>query len=265
MAPPEFARYHEPFVGGGAVFFALQSAGRVPWARLSDSNAELVHCFGMVRDRLDDLMSSLEALAAAYLPLSPEGRGERYLEVRASAPDDPVERAARLIFLNRTCFNGLYRVNSHGQFNVPHGRYANPRILDRDGLAAASLALAGTELRTDDFAEACSHARRGDFVYLDPPYYPLTATARFTGYTAEEFGPAQHEQLRDVFEDLARRGVHAILSNSEHPAVRGLYEGRGYGVEVVAMSRAINSVGAKRAPVPELLIDNFARVAAGRK
>ncbi|MFN0146899.1 MAG: DNA adenine methylase [Dehalococcoidia bacterium] len=259
-APAAFGRYHEPFVGGGAAFFAMYDAGLVTSARLSDSNGELVDCFGMVRDRLDDLVCGLGALAGEYLPRDADGRREYYLERRAEAPDDAVARAARLIFLNRTCYNGLYRVNSRGQFNVPHGRYANPRVLDAPGLAAASEALQGAELSCDDFETACAHARAGDFVYLDPPYYPLSATARFTDYTIAAFGPAEHERLRDTFEDLTVRGVHALLSNSDHEAVRGLYDGRGYGLDVVQMSRAINSVGTKRQPVAELLIDNMVRV-----
>ena len=260
QAPPGFSRYHEPFAGGGAAFFALHDAGLVTSARLSDSNRELMDCFGIVRDRLGDLVCQLRALAEAYLPRDPDGRRDYYLERRAEVPGDVVARAARLIFLNRTCYNGLYRVNSRGQFNVPHGRYANPRILDGPGLAAASAALQRAELSGDDFATACAHARAGDFVYLDPPYYPLSATARFTDYTIAAFGPAQHERLRDTFEELTRRGVHALLSNSDHEAVRGLYEGSGYGIEVVRMSRAINSVGSKRQPVAELLIDNRERV-----
>ena len=259
-APSGFGRYHEPFAGGGAAFFALHDGGLVASARLSDSNRELMDCFGMVRDRLDDLACALATLADAYLPRDADGRRDFYLERRAEVPDDAVARAARLIFLNRTCYNGLYRVNSRGQFNVPHGRYASPRILDAAGLAAASEALQRAELSCDDFETACARAHAGDFVYLDPPYYPLTATANFTDYTITAFGPAEHRRLADTFEELTGRGVHALLSNSDHEAVRALYEGRGLGIEVVQMSRAINSVGSKRQPVAELLIDNRERV-----
>ena len=258
--PAGVARYHEPFLGGGAVFFALQQAGQTPWARLSDTNGELVECFGVVRDRPDDLTESLAVHSEAYLPGSHEARTAYFLAQRACRPADAVARAARLIFLNRTCYNGLYRVNASGQFNVPHGRYANPRIVDREGIGAASVALRCTELSTDDFGTACERARPGDFVYLDPPYYPLSATSNFTDYTSGAFGPAEHERLRDAFEALTRRGVHAMLSNSKAPFVEALYAGHGYRVAEVTMSRAINSVGAKRAPIAELLVDNFERV-----
>jgi DNA adenine methylase len=259
-APASFGRYHEPFAGGGAAFFTLFDTRRVASARLADSNRELMDCYGMVRDRLADLCEALTCISEAYLGRDAAGRRDYYLEWRAAVPGDAVGRAARLIFLNRTCFNGLYRVNSKGQFNVPHGRYLNPRIIDREGLAAASLALSGAEVVTEDFETACAHARPGDFIYLDPPYYPLSATAHFTSYTSDSFGPAEHARLRDAFEELTRRRVFALLSNSEHPAVRELYEGRGYGIEVVQMSRAINSVGGSRQPIPELLIDNVGRV-----
>lgn len=256
-APAEWGRYHEPFLGGGAAFFAIAAAGRAPAARLADANPDLIECFGMVRDRVEDLSECLCRLSECYLPLDGAGRARVYSDIRAEVPADPVGRAARLIFLNRTCFNGLYRVNSRGEFNVPHGRYVNPRILDEEGLRAASVALQGAELVSEDFETACAHARPDDFVYLDPPYYPLSATAKFTDYTVGSFGHAEHERLRDVFADLTRRGVAAMLSNSEHPAVRELFEGRGYQIEVVKMSRAINSKGTGRAPVDELLITNY--------
>lgn len=258
--PPGTVTYHEPFLGGGAVFFAAQAMATR--ARLCDSNTELVECFGMVRDRTEDLIARLEPMAREYLAEDAEGRKRLYLERRAAIPRDPVGRSARLIFLNRTCYNGLYRVNARGLFNVPHGRYLNPRILDASGLRTAASALAATELVSEDFEAACAHAKAGDFVYLDPPYFPLTATARFTDYTVGAFGPAEHERLRDVFEDLACRGVAAMLSNSIAPYVENLYSGHGYGIARVTMSRAINSVGAGRAPVAELLIDNFERARA---
>lgn len=256
---PAFNRYHEPFLGGGAVFFALCRAGKVASARLTDSNAALVECFQVVRDSPAPLIERLDGLARGYLARDPAGRRDFYYQQRASEPCEPVERAARLIFLNRTCYNGLYRVNAAGRFNVPHGRYRNPRILDSQGLLAASACLEPADLRAADFAGACRAAESGDFVYLDPPYVPLSRTASFTAYTSADFGPRDQERLRDEFESLTRRGVAAVLSNSDHPSVRELYEGRGYRLELVTMSRAINSVGSKRAPVPELLISNFER------
>jgi DNA adenine methylase len=258
-APRLFGRYHEPFLGGGAIFFALREAGAAQCAFLTDANAELCECFQVVRDEVSGLVATLREVAESYLAEDAAGRKEFYYKQRECRPSTAVARAARMIFLNRTCYNGLYRVNRAGKFNVPHGRYRNPRILDEETLRAASVALQGAEIRRGDFGEACRRAERGDFVYLDPPYQPLSATSQFTSYTAGVFGPAEQERLRDEFEALTRRGVAALLSNSDHPAIRALYEGQGYALELVPMSRAINSVVTKRGAIDELLISNFGR------
>jgi DNA adenine methylase len=259
LAPVGFGRYHEPFLGGGAVFFAFEAAGRAPAPVLSDANSELIRCYGAVRDDPEAVIAALRALADAYLPASNEERAAIYYRERAAAPESPAAAAARLIFLNRTCYNGLFRVNAQGQFNVPHGRYVKPRILDADGLRAAARALQGAELRCVDFADACAATNAGDFVYLDPPYHPLSATARFTAYTPGEFGRDDQERLRDAFDAMTRRGVAAVLSNSAHDVIRKLYAE--YSCEEVPMSRAINSKASGRAPVPELLVHNLDRPA----
>lgn len=261
-APPGFARYIEPFCGAAAVFFAL--AERPVPAVLADANPDLIETFIVLRDEPDALIDRLRGMSHAYLASEPEARRETFYTVRASSPRTPAERAARFIFLNKTCYNGLFRVNARGGFNVPHGRYKNPRILDEELLARCSLALQHAELLTEDFAALCSTARPGDFVYLDPPYHPLSATANFTGYTRSDFGAADQLRLRDIFEALTRRGVAAVLSNSAHDFTKQLYGGLGYGIEVVSMSRAINSRGSSRAPIPELLIDNYERIGLRR-
>lgn len=257
--PGRFGRYHEPFLGGGAVFFALANARPGLRATLSDSNAELVNAYLVVRDHVDALVAALAPIAERYHELDAAGRKAFYYAQRACEPDDVVARAARLIFLNKTGYNGLYRVNRAGRFNVPHGRYVSPRILDEPGLRSASAALQGIDVRCADFADACECALAGDFVYLDPPYHPVSATARFTSYTQDAFGPDEQHRLQNVFEDLTRRGVAAMLSNSDHPAIKNLYAGRGYTIERVWMSRAINSKGDRRSPIKELLITNLAR------
>lgn len=260
LAPAHGGEYHEPFLGGAAVFFALSRTRPPARAYLSDGNAALIACYQAVRDRADEVIDELMALQRDYLAGDPAGRAEYYYGVRAAALGEGPGAAARLIFLNRTAYNGLYRVNSRGEFNVPHGRYRNPRICDVENLHAASAALHCTKLRAEDFETACGRARPGDFVYLDPPYQPLSATSRFTTYTREDFGVAEQVRLRDAFERLTKRGVVAVLSNSDHPVIRDLYEERGYGIRVVQMSRAINSKGNGRAPIGELLIDNRARM-----
>ncbi len=259
-APPGIARYVEPFAGAAAVFFAFaESRPRLP-ALLNDANSELIETFTVLRDEPHTLVAALSSLASAYFAEDADGRRDFYYQVRADPGDSPAARAARFIFLNKTCYNGLFRVNASGGFNVPHGRYKNPRILDEQLLGACSDALQHAELRSEDFAATCSAAVPGDFVYLDPPYHPLTATANFTGYTRADFGRADQLRLRDAFESLTARGVAAMLSNSDHEFVRGLYEGLGYRVRTVTMSRAINSRGSARSPIPELLVDNCERV-----
>lgn len=262
--PVGIRRYIEPFLGAGAVFFALDAERPGTRAVLSDANPDLIETYVVLRDEPGALSDALGALQERYLRADMEGRRATYYELRATAPSDPLGRAARFIFLNKTCYNGLFRVNASGGFNVPHGRYKKPRIHDAALIESASRALQTAEVRLADFGSVCAEAEPGDFVYLDPPYHPLTATANFTGYTRADFGQADQLRLRDAFEDLARRGVAAMLSNSDHEYVRGLYEGMGYGIQRVTMSRAINSRASGRAPVPELLIDNFERVGLSR-
>ena len=253
-APKAFGTYHEPFVGGGAVFFGLQAAGQLRAAVLNDANPALIDAYTVVRDDVEALIRHLAELATAYLAEGAEDRARVFYEARALTGGSPVERAARLIFLNRTCYNGLFRVNQRGEFNVPHGRYENPRILDAAGLRACSAALQGVELRSGDFAEATELARPGDFVYLDPPYVPLSSTSYFTSYTKGAFGWPEQERLAAVFRELTERGVAAVLSNSADPRVEALYAG--FEQVRVPMSRAINSVGSKRTPIDELLVSN---------
>jgi DNA adenine methylase len=260
-APNEIARYHEPFLGGGAVFFALQERGLVGEASLADRNADLMATYRAVRDDVEGVIAALGELSRQYLAREPSQRGLYYYEVRNQRPRRADRKAARLLFLNKTCYNGLYRVNSKGHFNVPHGRYVNPTILDEERLRDAHSSLAKADLREEDFADACARAQPGDFVYLDPPYQPLSATAHFTKYTSADFGFDDQVRLRDAFDDLTQRGVGALLSNSSHPEIHELY--RDYDKELVPMGRAINSNGKGRAAIDELLVSNLSRVESG--
>ncbi|MXY88592.1 MAG: Dam family site-specific DNA-(adenine-N6)-methyltransferase [Dehalococcoidia bacterium] len=261
-APERIARYHEPFLGGGAVFFALQERGLVGEASLADRNGDLMATYEAVRDDVEGVIGALGELSKQYLAREPSQRGLYYYEVRdRRRPRRAARKAARLLFLNKTCYNGLYRVNNRGHFNVPHGRYVRPAILDEGRLREASASLAGIELRAEDFAEACGRAKAGDFVYLDPPYRPLSATSAFTKYTSADFGFADQERLRDAFDELTNRGVAALLSNSSHPDIHELY--RDYEQDLVPMGRAINSNGKGRAPIDELLVSNLSLVEGG--
>ena len=243
------------------MFFALAGDRDLAPRRavLNDANRELMTVWEVVRDEADRLVARLQAAAVPYLAAGAEERAEIYYAERQRVPEDRVDTAARFIFLNKTCFNGLHRVNRRGEFNVPHGRYQTPRILDEPGLRAASVVLRGVTLMSGDFATATAEARPGDFAYLDPPFEPLSKTSSFTGYTEGAFN--RHEQLRLkwLFDDLSDRGVSAMLSNSPAEWLVGVYEGerRRYHIERTPARRAINSRGDRRGAIDELIVTNY--------
>lgn len=257
--------YVEPFLGSGAVFFALASRFRFRRVLLLDRNPDLVLVYRVVRDHVGSLIGTLAPLADAYRGAGPAERRALYDEVRArfnAGAQGEVERAAALLFLNRTCYNGLYRVNADGGFNVPHGRYANPGICRTDTLRAASSALASVEIREADFEACAAVADRRTFVYLDPPYRPLSPTSSFTGYAVGGFSDAEQERLERCCVRLDRLGARFLLSNSDptnaDPADRffdDLY--RDFVVERIPARRAINSDVDRRGPVRELLVRNY--------
>lgn len=282
--PRAFDRYVEPFLGSGAVFFDLSAAGLLTGrsAVLADVNRDLVGCYEALRANTATLIRHLSCLAAerAHDPARHyyEVRDARFNPLRREVMAGrrslgrvrgryPAQLAAMLIYLNRTGFNGLFRTNARGAFNVPAGRYSNPTICDERALRAAAAALVPgrVELRAAGFEQVLAGAQRGDFVYLDPPYAPLSATSSFTGYTEGGFGDEDQRRLRDVVVGLARRGCHVLLSNSTAPVIRSLYqrdpqvENAGLRVHRVRARRAINSRGALRGPVDEFLITNLPR------
>lgn len=243
-------RYHEPFVGGGALFFDLYGRDKLGRTKafLSDNNQRLIQAYLAVQEHVEELISLLEAHKAAH------GK-EFYYEMRAHVPDDPIARAARIIYLNRTCFNGLFRENSKGEFNVPMGRYVNPLICDAPNLRAVSRALQRCTIRHQSFAAVLDSAKAGDLVYFDPPYAPVSKTANFTGYHRGVFGEDLQRELADVFKELTKRGVKALLSNSDVPLIHTLY--RAHSIEVVRATRLVNSNASKRGKVNEVLVRNF--------
>lgn len=243
--PETFGTYFEPFLGGGAVFFGLAPERAV----LSDLNAELINAFVVVRDEPEGLIERLQA----YEPSK-----EEFYRVRELRPEDlsPVDRAARTVYLNRTCFNGLYRVNRKGEFNVPYG---GPRvgrdIVRADQIRQANAALQGHVIRHADYLEATSSAMAGDLVYLDPPYVPLGGYADFRRYTDDPFGVEDHERLASEFAALADRGVYVVLSNSDTPLTRELYAH--WNVRTLTAPRRVSGKTSGRQAVSELLVSNF--------
>ena len=240
--PCDVGTYFEPFIGGGALFFAARPRAAV----LADVNARLIRTYKGVRDSVEEVIGILETY--------PYERTFFY-QVREKDIDagSDAEVAAWFIYLNKTGFNGLYRVNRANRFNVPFGRYTNPSICDEVTLRACSLALAKTELLVADFEVVAARATRGDFVYFDPPYVPLSVTSSFTSYTSDGFGAADQTRLRDVARRLKERGVRVLLSNSSAPLVRALYAD-GFQMTEVSATRFVNSKGSGRGAVIELLI-----------
>ncbi len=277
--PVRFGRYVEPFFGSGAVFFDLQASGRLDGRDvvLIDSNPDLIGCYETVRDAPGAVGAGLARLAAGHARdpqahyyevrdtrFNPERAARRGADGRIAYTPD---LAAMLIYLNRTGFNGLFRLNASGGFNVPIGRYDRPRIHDPGRIARVAAALGSPRVRLvyGSFETALDVARRGDFLYVDPPYAPLGPTANFTAYTARGFSESDQARLQQVVIALARRGCAVLVSNSTAATVVRLYEAnaeaRAAGLQAwrVPARRAINRNGAGRRPVPELLIANVDR------
>lgn len=252
LYPPELFdpttnTYYEPFVGGGAVFFDLLPER----AELSDLNRELVITYNVIKNNIDELIFSLKQHIYDK---------EYYLEVRAKNVNElsDIEVASRFIFLNRTGFNGLYRVNKKGQFNVPFGRYSNPVICDEENLRRVSKELQNVIIKHQDYTSVLKNAQKGDFIYFDPPYYPLNRTSSFTAYTSESFLEKEQTELRDTFVELHKRGCYVMLSNSDTPFINDLYsEIDGATIHKITAGRAINSKGSGRGKITELLVTNY--------
>ncbi len=278
--PDRFRGYHEPFLGSGAVFFDLVNAGRLPaeGVRLTDVNADLIGCCLRLRDQVDAVVAALRHLETERRQ-DPEAHYYRVRDgefnparaaIRDGAPPGSdrytPELAAMLIYLNRTGYNGLFRLNARGGFNVPRGRYRNPRICDEDNLRAVAAAFDRVDATIDyaPFDALLQHARAEDFVYLDPPYAPLSRTAHFTSYTAGGFSSADQRRLQQVVIELAERGCFVLLSNSTAAEVAHLYDGNRDAARAriqahqVPARRAINSNSQGRSGVMEYVITNIA-------
>ena len=249
--PDEFdpitSTYFEPFVGGGAVFFDLLPKK----AELSDLNKELVITYNVIRSNVEELIKTLKRH---------KYEKEYYLKIRAKKIENlsDIQIAARFIFLNRTGFNGLYRVNKQGGFNVPFGRYNDPLICDEENLLRVSKSLQNILVKHQDYKAVLHKAKKGDFIYFDPPYFPVSKTASFTAYTAEAFLEKEQTELRDTFVELHKRGCYVMLSNSDTPFINEIYSGfKDVKISKIVAGRAINSKGSGRGKITEVLVTNY--------
>ncbi|MBM3381308.1 MAG: DNA adenine methylase [Betaproteobacteria bacterium] len=241
--PQSFDRYIEPFLGGGAVFFSLCPGVR---ALLNELNPELFNLYCVIRDKPDQLMQQLDEFAQRYSK-------EFYYELRSQAPRTAVARAARTLFLNKTGFNGLYRQNARGQFNVPFGhRKKCPALYNSENIRVVSRRLAEAEINNADFATVIAQAGEGDFLYCDPPYEPLSATSSFNSYTSVGFNRSEQKRLHDELAKAVARGAHVALSNSVAPYVVELYAH--WDVRRVKARRTINSIAGRRGEIDEFLV-----------
>lgn len=255
LIPTRFARYFEPFLGGGAVFFQLASLDRN--AFLSDINYELINAYRVIKNHVEELIPALIYHQNEYNK-SPK---KYYYHLRDSTGVmNKINKAARFIALNKTCYNGLYRVNKNGLFNVPIGRYKNPIICDANNLRKMSVVLkrSGSYLEVSDYKKILvEKAERDDFVYLDPPFYPISNTANFTSYTNNGFSLEDQRELATIFDELTGKGCKVLLSNSNTEEIRRLYSNYSHLTQVINVNRSINAIASKRAGHTELLIRNY--------
>lgn len=265
--------YIEPFIGGGAVFFDITAKYKIDNALLCDINPELVILYNVIKNDADDLISELFVVSDEYLALNEEGRKEKYYifrdeynafdkQINANKYNQSfVRRAALTVFLNRTCFNGLYRVNKKGRFNVPFGRYKNPKILDAENILAASSSLQVADIIQSDFSSVIDNVTANTFIYYDPPYRPVSTTSSFTSYASDDFDDEEQRRLKSVFDKAHSKGALQMLSNSdptnyvEDCFFDDLY--KDYNIGRVSASRRINSNSDGRGEIREILVTNY--------
>ena len=253
--PESFGTYYEPFLGGGALLFYILTDKNGQKCSISDLNSDLVLAYTTIRDRTDALITSLKNHEKNYQKDSES----YYYSIRESNPRSEIEKTSRLIFLNKTCFNGLYRVNSKGKFNVPLGKYSNPNIINEENIRAVShiLQSSRTAIKCRDFEAVLRDAKKGDLIYFDPPYQPVSATSNFTSYTTKDFTYDDLTRLAELCLKLDSRGCNVLLSNSDSQEVADIFAKNPWKINRISANRSINSNSKKRTGHFELLIKNY--------
>jgi len=253
--PKSFGTYYEPFLGGGALLFHMLTERKGQKCSISDLNSDLVLTYTTIRNRIDELISSLKNHERNYHKDSKT----YYYSVRESNPRSEIEKTSRLLFMNRTCFNGLYRVNSKGKFNVPLGRYTNPNIVNEENLRSVSAILESSKvaIKCRDFESVLRDAKKGDLVYFDPPYQPVSQTANFTSYTNKSFTYEDLNRLAELCLKLDSKGCKVLLSNSDSKEVAEIFSNKSWKINRIQANRSINSNSKKRTGHFELLIKNY--------
>jgi len=256
--PKEFNRYYEPFVGGGALFFYLKQTKNISFSSINDINSKLITTYKQIQRNPKKLITLLKNIEIEYKKLSLEEQEKFFYQKRELYNKENIDElttTAYLIFLNKTCFNGMYRENSKGEYNIPFGDQKNPTICDEENILAISKCLKNTKITNLSFEKSIENCQKGDFIYFDPPYYPVNTTSNFTSYSKSSFGPKEQEKLRDVFAGLAKKGCLVMLSNSNTPFINDLY--KNFHINYLFAARSINSKGDKRGKIKEVVITSY--------
>lgn len=256
--PKEFNRYYEPFVGGGALFFYLKQTKNISFSSINDINSKLITAFIQIQQNPEKLITLLKNIETEYKKLSLEDQEKFFYQKRElynKENNDELTTAAYLIFLNKTCFNGMYRENSKGEYNIPFGDQKNATVCDEKNILAVSECLKNTDITNQSFEESINNCQKGDFIYFDPPYYPINTTSNFTSYSRSTFGSREQEKLKSVFTDLAQKGCFVMLSNSNTPYIIDLY--KDFNINYLYAARSINSKGDKRGKIKEVVVTNY--------
>lgn len=256
--PKKFNRYFEPFVGGGAVFFEIIQNTKIKFSGINDINSKLIKSYKILKNSPKELITLLKSIETEYKKLSIEERKKYFYRVRNLYNKNnltDVEIAADLIFLNKTCFNGMYRENSKGEYNVPVGDQKNPNICDKKNLLAVSRFLKSTKITNLSFETSLKECKKGDFIYFDPPYYPVNETSKFTHYSKNSFDKNDQIKLRNVFKKLSDKGCLVMLSNSDTEFIKDLY--KDFNINYIHAARSINSKGNGRGKIKEVVVTNY--------